>query len=474
MMVKKKFNKIIPFIVSLSFFMEAVDTTIINTAIPAMSRSLEVNPVSLKVALISYLLSLAIFIPISGWIADRFGIKKTFLMALGIFTISSMACGFANNLPELVIARFIQGMGGALGLPVGRLILLRTFPREYFISMMTQVVMIGALGMMLGPVIGGVITHYYSWHWIFWVNVPIGIFSIGLANRYLQNYESETVYALDKIGFILFGASLAGFSFGLSMLSETTIPPWISLTVLLVSIMLLVVYAMHSRTKLHPIVKTELLHIRTFRISVTGNLFSRLGFGGIPFLIPLFLQIILGYSPELSGLLLAPTAIGIFLSKSLTLLVLRILAYKRLLILNTVLAGLAIWAFSIVTVHTPIYVIALLTFIYGFLLSLQYSAMNSLAYADLSSNDFSAANSIMSTLQQLAQSFGVAVSALCIRLFTSFFSDHMILTTQIFHFTFFAMGFITLGSSVIFFQLKENDGQQMLNKSEISKESSDL
>lgn len=444
--------------------MEAVDSTVINTAIPAMSHSLMVEPVDLKVALISYLLSLAIFIPISGWLADKYGSKKIFISALIIFTLSSLWCGFAESLPMLVIARFVQGLGGALGLPVGRLIIIRTFGRKKLISKMNYVVTVGALGIMLGPVIGGFITHYFSWHWIFWVNVPVGLLGIVLAIYWLPSSKPEGVQPLDKSGFIFFGLALAGFTFGLSAFSETSVKSVVALGILIGSILLIVVYWLHSRKSAYPIVKVDLLQLRTFRISMIGNLISRLGFGGVPFLVPLLLQIGLGYSAEASGLLMAPTALGILLGKPLALPLLRIFGYKRLLIINTLLAGLSIWVFVIVNAATPIYLIGILTFLYGFMLSMQYSSMNSLGYADVAPEDLSAATSMMSTLQQLAQSFGVAISALFIRLFSLFFSDNLILTPLIFHYTFFAIGIFTILSSLIFIKLKKNDGEQMILK----------
>ena len=211
----------IPFIVSLSFLMEAVDATILNTSIPSISRALSVDPIDLKLALISYLLSLAIFIPISGWLADKFGAKRIFIIALAIFSLGSLWCGCASNLIALVIARFVQGLGGALSLPVGRLILLRAFGRKHLISTMNQVVTIGSLGMMLGPVIGGFISHYFSWHWIFWVNIPLGLLAIILASIWIEDSARISVPPIDMLGFILFGSGLASFSFGLSTLSDT-------------------------------------------------------------------------------------------------------------------------------------------------------------------------------------------------------------------------------------------------------------
>lgn len=454
-------NTIIPFIVALSFFMEAVDSTVLNTAIPVMAHSLQVDPVDLKIGLISYLLSLAIFIPISGWLADKFGEKRLFIGALTVFTLSSLACGFAQNIVQLTIGRFIQGLGGAFGLPIGRLILIRTFGREHFITTMNSVVMVGALGMMLGPVIGGIITHYFSWHWIFWINIPIGSIGILLSTYYLQVVEPSPVYPLDKIGFILFGASLAGLTFGLSALSETSVSLTNAVLTIVLSIILLLTYVFHSRRQSYPIVKTDLLRFRTFRVSVTANLLLRIGLGGMPFLVPLFLQIDLKFSPQLSGLLLAPLALGVLLSKPCALYFLRVLGYKRLLILNTLCAGIIIIAFTLIHANIPRLSIASLTFLYGFVLSLQYSAMNSLAYADLSPSDLSAANSIMSTIQQLAQSFGVAVSALLIRVFTALFS--MQLTMLVFHVTFFTLGLMVMIAAAIFIPLELEDGHQMLS-----------
>ena len=454
-------DKMITFIISLSFFMEAVDGTVINTAIPAISASFSIDPVEAKIALLSYLLALAIFIPISGWLADKMGAKKIFMTALIVFTISSLFCGLATNLTELIIARFVQGVGGALGLPVGRLILIRTFGRENLIHTMNQVATIGALGMMLGPVIGGFITPNLSWHWIFLLNVPVGIVSITLAYYWLDNTKPQKVPALDKLGFILFGTALAGFTYGLSMLSELTINPITSLSVVCMSILMLIIYIWHSYHQLHPIVNIDIFRLKTFQISVLANLLSRMGFGGVPFLIPLLLQLGLGFSAQLSGLLLAPTSAGVLLAKPASIRLLRLFGYKRLLLINTVLAGLSIWSFILIDSNTSISVICILTLLYGFIVSLQYSAMNSLAYADIPSERLSAATSIMGTLQQVAQSFGVAASAIFIRLFSSMFLEDSSLTPLVFHCTFFSIGIITMISALLFFRLKKEDAQHM-------------
>lgn len=451
-------KNIILLIVSFAMFMEAVDTTIINTAIPVMAHSLHVNPIDLKLALISYLLSLAIFIPISGWIADKFGVKKVFISAVCVFTLSSVWCGFTQSLGELICARIVQGLGGSLTMPVGRLIILRTCERHELITKMSLVVMVASLGMMLGPLLGGVITHNFSWPWIFWVNVPVGILTVLFSIKRLPSMPARPVPALDKLGFVLFGAALALLTLGLSTLSESDISMERSLLLLALAVLLLLAYAQHSRKRQHPIIKVELLRSRTFCVSVLSNLFARLSFGGTPFLLPLLLQIGLGYSSQLSGFLLAPVAVGVFLVKPFSVHILRWFGYKKLLILNTLLVSLSLWSFCTINSSSTIYGISVLTFIYGFLIALQYTGMNSLAYANVSEQDMSAATSIMSTIQQLAQSFGVAVSAILI----SIFSSHHLLSVKIFQQTFLMLGLLTLLSGVIFLSLQQEDGAELI------------
>ncbi|HEL8433489.1 TPA: MFS transporter [Legionella pneumophila] len=455
-------KNIIMFIVSCAMFMEAVDTTILNTAIPVMAHSLEVNPIDLKLALISYLLSLAIFIPISGWIADKYGVKKVFIAAIGVFTLSSLWCGFTQSLWELVLARIIQSVGGSLTVPVGRLIILRTCERHELITKMSIVVMIASLGMLLGPLLGGIITDYFSWRWIFWVNIPVGIIAMLLSHKLLPTILPRSVPPLDKSGFIMFGAGLAFLTLGLSLFSETKADIVYSASITLLSALLLIGYTKHSRNKNNPIIKVTLLNIRTFRIAVLGNLLTRLSFGGIPFLLPLLFQIILEYSPQLSGMLLTPVALGVFLVKPLSFSILRRLGYKKLLLLNTVLVCFSLWSFATINQSTSVIYIGFLTFLYGFFIALQYTGMNSLAYANIDDNDMSYATSIMSTVQQLSQSFGVAISALLVSLFTFQVSQHFVLTVKIFHLTFFALGILTILSGLIFTSLKKEDGKELI------------
>lgn len=456
-------KNIILLIVSFAMFIEAVDTTIINTAIPVMAQSLQVNPIDLKLALISYLLSLSIFIPISGWIADKFGVKKVFIIALSVFTLSSVWCGFTQSLGELIVARIVQGLGGSLTMPVGRLIILRICERSELITKMSLVVMVASLGMMLGPLLGGIITHNFSWRWIFWVNVPVGILAVLLSIKLLPYMPSRPVPPLDKLGFVLFGSGLAALTFGLSLFSESNISTLHAVYMLIGAFLLLLAYTHHHlQKKMHPIIKMELFKTRTFCVSVIGNLFARLSFGGTPFLLPLLLQIGLGYSSQLSGFLLAPIALGVFMVKPLSFYILRCFGYKKLLVLNTLLLSSSLWTFCSINASSTIYQIAMLTFSYGFLISLHYTGMNSLAYANVTENDVSAATSIMSTIQQLAQSFGVAVSAI----FISIFSGGSHLSLKVFHQTFVMLGVLTLMSGTIFIFLKKEDGDELIKPQE--------
>lgn len=460
-------NRFILIVVAFSMFMESVDTTIINTAIPVMARSFNVDPIDLKLALISYLLSLAVFIPISGWLGDKFGIKKIFMCAIVIFTVSSLWCGFTSSLWQLIIARTIQGLGGSLTLPLGRLIIIRTYKRHELISKMSVVVMIASLGMMLGPLLGGIITNHFSWRWIFWVNVPFGLLTLMLSAKFFPPMPARLVHSLDKLGFILFGSGLALLTLGLSSLSESNISKHTSFIMIAFSVLLLMLYIGHSRNKAHPIVKIELLKTRTFRVSALGNLLSRFGFGGIPFLLPLLLQICLGFSPVLSGMLLVPIALGVLLVKPLSFYILQFFGYKKFLILNTLCVALSLWSFSSINASSSAYYIGFLTFVYGFLIATQYTGMNSLAYADLTQDSTSAATSIMSTIQQLAQSFGVAAGAIMLGFFSSDSAGHTLLTIQTFHHTFYVMGIFTATTVFIFATMKQGDGDALLESKPI-------
>ncbi len=451
-------------IIALAMLMESLDGTALNTAIPAMALNLSVNPVDLKLALITYLLSLAIFIPISGWIADRYGVKKVFVFAITTFTLSSIACALTDSLTALVCARAVQGLGGSMMLPIGRLIIIKTSERHEILNKMTVVIMIASLGMLLGPWVGGLITYYLSWRWIFWVNAPIGLIVFLLALKGIPALPPIPTHRLDKVGFLLFSSGLSLLTLGLSLISESTFSLESSAKMIVFACVLLMSYYFWSKRQPHPIVKTELFQSRTFSIAVISNLICRLSFGGVPFLLPLAFQIGLQFEPQLSGFLIAPVAIGIFVIKPMAHPILRRFGYKKVLMVNTLCIAVSISSFGLISITTPQHCISALTFFYGVLIALQFTAMNSLAYAQIEAKYQSSATSVMSTIQQLAISFGVASAAIIIRYFQH--TKHMpTLTLEILQHTFFSLGIATSLCWFVFLKLKKEDGETLIKRS---------
>lgn len=453
---------IIFILVSLTLLMDSLDANILNTAIPVISHDFQVSPIDLKIALIGYLMSLAVFIPISGWAADKFGLKPVFIGALILFTTASFLCGFASTLRELVVLRCIQGVGGAF-MTLGRLIIARAYQRYELVEAMNAVIMIMSVGLMLGPFLSGTIVDYLSWPWIFWINIPIGIGLILLACFTLKNEPTKTVRTFDWLGFLLFAIGLALLCFSLSEMSESDVNWRALLWETIAAILLLVYYFIRAKQQTHPLIAIHLFRLRTFRISIIANLCTRLGFGSMSFLLPLLLQVALGMSAQLSGALLAPMAFGVIASKMFASKILRIMGYRSYLLVNTAIMGILLWMYQLVNHHTPIYGIAILTFIFGFFISVQYTGMNSLALADVTKEELSASTSLTNTNQIFAQTFGVAIAAMLLQSFLVF-SHSKHLTLAIFHHTFFSLGLITLISMMIFLFLKSDDGQQMLMK----------
>ena len=453
-------RRVIPPIVALAMFMEALDSTILNTAIPVMSDSLKVNPINLKVALISYLLSLAIFIPISGWCADKWGIKKVFTAALTIFTLSSLACGFSSSVLMLVAARSVQGIGGAFMLPVGRLLVLRIFGRKEFVQVMNRIVIPALIGPALGPLLGGWISETWGWRWIFWVNIPLGLIAIACAQLFLHEQRSQELPSFDGRGFLLFGLGVAGTAFGLSALSEDVFPYSLIAILMAISISILCAYGWHAKYTPFPVVRIKLLTQRVLRISILGNILTRLGFGGLPFLLPLLLQLVLNYSPKEAGAVVAFAAVGAMLLKTFSYRLLRRFGFKKLLLANTLMLGFTLWAFALVHQGTPFYWVILLTLAYGVCSSLQFSTMNPLAYAETLPEDLSSVTSMLAVTQQLAMSFGVAISALLLRSFAAL-RQGQLLGLQDFQHSFMALGAITIFASCIFYFLKHDDGKNL-------------
>src|SRR5271170_2836921 len=452
-------KRLLPWLVAVAFFMESLDTTILNTAVPAISAALKVAPLSMKSVLASYTLSLAVFIPISGWMADRFGTRRVFASAIGIFTLGSFLCGISSDIHLLVACRILQGCGGAMMVPVGRLTMVRTFAKSELIRAMSFVAIPGLIGPMLGPLAGGVIVAYFHWRMIFFVNIPIGLLGLYLVDRHLPDYREDNGPPLDIVGLILFGSGVALLSYVLEVFGEHTLSTIEILGLLSLSLLLLAGYGLHATKTAYPLLRLILFRIRTFRAAVTGSYFTRIGIGGIPFLFPLLYQVGLGFSPVQSGLLMMPQAIA---SMSLKMAMPKILArfgYRAVLISNTIFIGVFIFLFSTIGLHTPVWLIVVMVFCYGFFTSLQYTSMNTLVYADISEEQASSASSIASTMQQMSISFGVA----CASLVTAFFlPDPFRSNPPVFihgvHRAFWVLGAMTILSTVVFGELKTSDG----------------
>jgi len=405
---------LVPLIVATALFMENVDSSVIATSLPEISRDLKVDPIALKLALTSYLLSLAVFIPISGWMADKFGARTVFRAAIVVFTLGSLACGFATGLADLVGYRILQGMGGAMMVPVGRLVILRMVPKHQLVSALAWLVIPALIGPMIGPPLGGFITTFFHWRWIFWINVPIGIIGFILASKYIEDIREEKVPPLDVSGFFLSGIGLTGLAFGFTTIGQELLPVWLSAGMIVVGAIVMYFYVRHARTHPAPLIDLKLLSVQTFRVSVIGGSLFRIGIGAMPFLLPLMFQLGFGLSPLYSGLLTFAGAAGAMLMRASAAPILRRFGIKRVLLINTVIATIFVAACGFFTPGTPYFLIIAVLFIGGFFRSLQFTSLNSLAYADLGTSTMSQATSFTSVAQQISVSAGVAVAAIVI------------------------------------------------------------
>jgi len=451
-------KRLLPWLVAVAFFMEALDITILNTAVPTIAAAMHVAPLSLKAALTSYTLSLAIFIPVSGWVADRFGTRRVFACAIGLFTLGSLACGMASSLPLLVLSRLLQGLGGAMMMPVGRITIVRTFPKSEMIRAMSFVAIPGLLGPLLGPLCGGLIVSLANWRMIFLINLPIGLAGLYLVARYLPDYQSDRVPPLDYKGFLLFGVGIALLSYVLEVFGEHTLPAaWVAVMAL-TAFFFLWLYWRHAAGEPHPLLRLSLFGIRTFRAAVAGGFVTRLGIGGMPFLLPLFYQVGLGYGPVQSGLLVMPQPLAAMTLKVVMPRILRRFGYRRVLMTNTVAIGVVITLFATISPHTSPIVIGVMGFVLGFFSSLQFTSMNTLVFSDVAPPDTSNASSLSSAMQQLSISFGIAMASLLAVLFLQARHGQSQAVASAVRHAFVALGGVTVVSSLVFRQLRPDDG----------------
>lgn len=452
-------KKILPLILATAIFMQMLDSTILNTSLPSIAKDLNESPLNMQNAIISYVLTLALFMPVSGFLADKFGTKKVFIISLILFSLGSLLCSLSPNLTFLVISRVIQGIGGSLMTPVGKLALIKTFDKSELLKAMNFAIIPALIGPVLGPLIGGYMVDYLSWHWIFLINLPIGILGIVLSVKYMPNYFSKII-DFDFKGFLFFAAASLLLSISLEWMGNAkNITP--VLLVFLMGFIFIYLYYRHAKKEENPIFPLELFMVRTFRVGFLGNLATRLGISSIPLLIPLMIQIAYGQSAVVSGWIVAPMAITAMFGKSAVIKILNRFGYRKTLMFNTFLIGTLICLMAIPGINTSIYWFIPLILVLGFFNSIQFTSMNTISISDLRDSHTSSGNSLISVNQQIAIGFGIAFGLIILKLFEG---DTQLIKGNIhnaFRYTFLVMGILTILSGFVFRRLHFRDGDNM-------------
>jgi EmrB/QacA subfamily drug resistance transporter len=450
-------------IIATALFMENMDGTVISTSLPAIAHDLHQDPIVLKLALTSYMLTLAVFIPASGWIADRFGARTVFCSAIVVFTLGSILCGASSSLPTLIAARVFQGLGGAMMVPVGRLVLLRSVPKSELVNAMAYLTVPALIGPVAGPPLGGFITTYFHWRWIFWINVPIGILGILLSLRFIHNLREEAVPRFDFRGFVLSGVGLLSLISGLSMIGRGIAPVWLVVTMVGIGALALWAYARHADQNEDAILDLKLLRIPTFYSGVIGGLIFRIGIGAMPFLLPLLLQIGFGLTPFASGSLTFATAAGALMMKFTAPTLLRWFGFRRTLVVNCLISGAFLAACALFTPSTPHWLLLLTLLTGGFFRSLQFTALNAISYADIDLPRMSRATSLASVSQQMSGAIGVAVAAICVQSVQLGFGDPELQARDL-SLSFVMVAIISSLSFFVFAKLKPDAGAAVSGK----------
>jgi len=441
-------------LVATGFFMQTLDSTIVNTALPAMARSLGEAPLRMQGVVIAYSLTMATVIPFSGWLADKFGTRHVFFSAILIFTIGSLLCANAHTLTQLVIYRVVQGVGGAMLLPVGRLAVLRVFPAERYLPALSFVAIPGLIGPLIGPTLGGWIVQIASWHWIFLINVPVGVIGCIATWLFMPDSRNPATAPFDLTGYLLLAVGMVALTISLDGLADLGLQHAIVLVLLVLSFGCFVAYGLHAVRVPQPIFSLDLFKIHTFSVGLLGNLFARIGSGAMPYLLPLLLQISLGYSAFEAGLLMLPVAAAGMVSKRIVTRWIMAHGYRRVLVINTVLVGLAMASFSLTSAGQPLWLRLVQLAFFGGVNSIQFTAMNTLTLKDLGTGGASSGNSLFSLVQMLSMSLGVTIAGAVLATFTGIL-PRVTETNSLpaFHATFLCVGIITAASAWIFAQL---------------------
>jgi EmrB/QacA subfamily drug resistance transporter len=457
-MLDARTARVLPWLVAIAFFMQTLDGTILNTALPAMARDLSENPLRMQGVVIAYMLTVALLIPASGWVADRFGTRRVFFTAIALFTLGSLLCAMSTSFNQLVMSRVVQALGGALMLPVGRLVVLRAYPRSEFVRVMTFIALPGMVGPLLGPTLGGWLVEYASWHWIFLINLPVGLIGCLAALRFMPDLKSATRIRFDSVGFLLFGSAMVLITIALEGLGEMQMAHARVLLLIVIGSACLAAYWLRAGHVEAPLFSPKLFHTRSFAVGIFGNLFARMGSGALPFLLPLLLQIALGYSPAQAGMSMIPLAVGAMLIKPLAKPLIDRLGYRRILIGNTLLLGALIASLATIDAQTPTVWLLVHLGLIGVVNSMQFTAMNTVTLVGLSNQNASSGNSLLSVVVQLSMSLGVASAGALLGGFTVQGADGKALL-HAFHLTFLCIGAMTFLATTLFFQL---DSKQVM------------
>jgi EmrB/QacA subfamily drug resistance transporter len=449
-------NRIVPLILAVALFMEQMDSTVIATALPAIAADLNVGPITLKLALTSYMVALAMFIPISGWMADRFGAKKIFRIAILVFVVGSICCAFSSDLFQFVLSRFLQGMGGAMMTPVARLVLLRTTQRSELVSAMALLTIPALVGPLTGPPIGGFITTYFTWHWIFLINVPVGLLGIYLSTIFLPEIEATNPPSIDWWGFFLTSVTAAGTVFGLSVIGLPALPPAVGITATALGLAAGVAYIVHARTHPAPILNLRLFKDDAFRAASSSGTLFRISTGAIPFLMPLMLQLGFGLNPFQSGLITFAGALGALMVKFAARRVFAMTGFKLTLITSGVLGAATTAANGFFTPETSHALIIAFLLMSGFCRSFFFTGSNALSYSEISDEQASQATSIASVLQQISMALGVAFAAFILEASAAVTGTHLQLSD--FHLAFFLVAALSLLAVIPLLKLDPRTG----------------
>lgn len=454
--------RLLPWIVAIAFFMQTLDGTILNTALPAMARDLLEDPLRMQSVVIAYMLTVALLIPTSGWVADRFGTRKIFFGAILLFSCGSLLCALSTSLTQLVAARVIQGIGGALMMPVGRLVVLRAYPRSELVRIMSFITVPGLLGPLIGPTLGGWLVEYASWHWIFLINLPVGVMGCIAVWRVMPDMRSAERSRFDTPGFILFGAAMVLITIALEGLGELQLAHMRMMLLLLGGLACLAAYWLRAGQVPEPLFAPSLFRTRTFAVGILGNLFARLGSGSLPFLVPLLLQVALGYSPAQAGMSMIPLALSAMAVKPLAKPLIERLGYRAILTGNTLLLGALLASLGLVHGSTPYALLLLQLGLLGAVNSLQFTAMNAVTLIDLDDANASSGNSLLSVVVQLAISLGIASGAALLGGFSNEVGTGQISSVlDAFQLTFVCVGVVSMFAAAIFLQLSPSDGKQL-------------